>query len=210
MNRSNRADTEALSQRARRSEASSRWSMIIAALSLVVSVLTVLNGTGRQGTFESRRQVCLESLTTYSGTMYEILVTQGTVNDNLQGRFRSEAAAAEISCFDGGVLLRESEWFNCWRSNIIFLDTYIGGRDDEFADIDTSPLDPEEFSNVRIRMQIEAINAAFEVVIEADGPALISWFDPSPKVPTAWPSQNSPDPDACQAPVFPPPGESSE
>jgi hypothetical protein len=78
--------------------------LFVAILSLVLNVIVVYNGTGRQAQFESARERCLDDLDALDETLLDLQYSN-TPNRELLTEMLAKTKWAEIACFDDELIM---------------------------------------------------------------------------------------------------------
>ncbi len=89
-------------------------SFVVAILALTISVFTFFSGTAKQSSFETRRQLCVESLTGYAKSLMDVRFTTTKLSSSQIAAVTADGAAARISCFDSRVLNPDSQFARTW------------------------------------------------------------------------------------------------
>lgn len=168
-------------------------SLAVAALSLLISVVVIFNGSSRQATFESNRQLCIDGLTRFARTLTEIQLTQGNLSSTQGADLVVDAARVELTCFDTKILDKESQFFADWKTYLGVLNTHLAFRSDNEDDLSVIN---NEIARDLLRQQMVAISDAMDVAVSNPGPGFLPMQDAVPTAPATFPPLGTPTPDA--------------
>ena len=162
-------------------------SLLVAILSLGISLAVVYNGSSRQATFESNRQLCIDGLAGYSRTILEIRYSDAPLSPAQTADYVVDGARAKLGCFDTHLLDGSGTFAQEWRSAEVrtqqALSMLPASADADFADSEMGQL-VSDVSKSFLDQQFDAINAAMDAAVEAPGLGFLPWESPVQPTPT--------------------------
>lgn len=160
--------------------------LLVALLALVLGVAVVYNGSSRQATYESNRQLCVDGLARYTRTITEIQLTKGIVTSTQAADLLADEVRTSVTCFDTNIIDSDSAFVQDWHESVRNLHTTIGLRRDESNNFVFKAAN--EIVAAMLAQQVDAINVAFSAAIQADGPGYWPWQPNSVGTPGSYPS----------------------
>ena len=159
-------------------------SLLVAVVSLAVSVLIIYNGSSKQDQFESNRQLCVDGLSEFGRTMLEIKLGQGDPTPSQLADFIIDGARARVGCFDTQVLDDQSAFFEDWLVAEQVIGLPLAIRGDTTYPSGTG----KEIRDRSLEQLISAADDALVAAINAPGPGVWPWEGSGPTAPPTFPS----------------------